>query len=133
MSSTWCVRLALFVLMICLRGHCREDGGRGEAGAEELLGGAFQEPHRRGHDAGLPRCRSRQGGAPRGDCFRDDVFPYYQFHCLLLGIRCKLYTVITLFSAFWDPSAWIWAVCVSHSAFAPQYHMAISERTRVWK
>ncbi|XP_021315057.1 uncharacterized protein LOC8073941 [Sorghum bicolor] len=25
-----------------------------------------EEPHRRGHDAGLPRRRSQQGGAPRG-------------------------------------------------------------------
>jgi hypothetical protein len=57
---------ALFAgMMDC--GCCREDGGRGEDGAEELLGGALQEPHRRGHDARLPRRRSRQGGAPRGD------------------------------------------------------------------
>jgi hypothetical protein len=58
--AVWFVRVDNFSV-----GRCREDGGRGEAGAEELLGGASQEPHRRCHDAGLPRCQSRQGATCR--------------------------------------------------------------------
>ncbi|NP_001144359.1 uncharacterized protein LOC100277270 [Zea mays] len=68
--AVWFVRVDNFSV-----GRCREDGGRGEAGAEELLGGASQEPHRRCHDAGLPRCQSRQGATCRsgqGGCPKNE-------------------------------------------------------------
>jgi hypothetical protein len=42
-------------------GRCREAGDGGEECAEELLGGAIQEPYRRGHDARLLCCWSWEG------------------------------------------------------------------------
>jgi hypothetical protein len=65
-----CVRRLALTVGSDGSGVCRRRrgaGGGGEEGAEELLGGALQGPHPRGHDARLPRRRARQGGAPGGD------------------------------------------------------------------
>lgn len=127
------MRFALFVLMICFPGVAGKKMGVEERQAQK----SYWEEHSKNLTVEAMMLDSRAADLDKEE--RPEVIvSAMMFSPLSIPLFVTRYLgayilVSTLFSAFRDPCAWIWAVCISHSAFAPQYHMAISEGTRVWK